>query len=323
MLKCRCRANFGGGASSLSSPSTINADKNKTDFSGLDRFFRISNGLTSSQDRLSSPLEGEEEFLNERERVVEIQVRGKNLTSTNVQNDGLKQLFQKAGFTLAEVLITLGIIGVVAALTIPSIIENVEKQVTIVKLKKVYTTLAQAVKLSEAENGPSESWDFTKPDYTFFNKYLRKYMPAIVNIRYGTISDEIKYLRTDGVIETQFMPLYSNAMIVSLRDGTLLYLFTEPKESWPLSDYTANSIFLDLNGLKKPNKIGRDFFGFIISKYGVGAYGQFNTGDYKMSSFTREGARRGSYACTTNGRGMYCGALIMIDGWTIADDYPW
>ena len=267
--------------------------------------------------------EGEEEFLNERERVVEIQVRGKNLNITNAQNDGQKRLSQKLAFTLAEVLITLGIIGVVAALTIPSIIENVEKQVTIVKLKKVYTTLAQAVKLSEAENGPSESWDFTKPDYTFFNKYLRKYMPAIVNIRYGTISDEIKYLRTDGAIETQFRPLYNNAMIVSLRDGTLLYLTTEPKESWPLSDYTANSIFLDLNGLKKPNKIGRDFFGFFISKYGVGAYGQFNTGDYKMSSFTREAARRGSYACTTNGRGMYCGALIMIDGWTIADDYPW
>ena len=42
----------------------------------------------------------------------------------------------KFGFTLAEVLITLGIIGVVAALTLPSLVTNYQKQVTVNKLKK-------------------------------------------------------------------------------------------------------------------------------------------------------------------------------------------
>ena len=44
---------------------------------------------------------------------------------------------KRSGFTLAEVLITLGIIGVVAALTIPNLIAGYEKQVTISKLQKI------------------------------------------------------------------------------------------------------------------------------------------------------------------------------------------
>ena len=57
----------------------------------------------------------------------------------------------KRGFTLAEVLITITIIGVVAALTIPTLITNYQKQETIVKLKKIYAVMNQALKLSEIE----------------------------------------------------------------------------------------------------------------------------------------------------------------------------
>ena len=48
-------------------------------------------------------------------------------------------------FTLAEVLITLGIIGVVAAMTLPTVINQYEKKITVVKLKKAYNTLAQNI----------------------------------------------------------------------------------------------------------------------------------------------------------------------------------
>ena len=57
----------------------------------------------------------------------------------------------KKAFTLAEVLITLGIIGVVAALTMPALIANYKKQQTIVQLKKAYTTLAQGFKLAQVD----------------------------------------------------------------------------------------------------------------------------------------------------------------------------
>lgn len=56
------------------------------------------------------------------------------------------------GFTLAEVLITLGIIGVVAALTMPSLITNHRNKVFAVRAKKAYSAINQAVKLYEAQN---------------------------------------------------------------------------------------------------------------------------------------------------------------------------
>ena len=59
---------------------------------------------------------------------------------------------KSAAFTLAEVLITLGIIGVVAAMTLPSLIANYKEKQTIIALKKFYTTLGQAVARSQVDN---------------------------------------------------------------------------------------------------------------------------------------------------------------------------
>lgn len=56
-------------------------------------------------------------------------------------------------FTLAEVLITLGIIGIVAALTIPNIIAGYRKKVVETRLAKLYSSINQAIKISEIKNG--------------------------------------------------------------------------------------------------------------------------------------------------------------------------
>ena len=58
-------------------------------------------------------------------------------------------LHKKVAFTLAEVLITLGIIGVVAALTIPNVVSNYKKKVVETRLAQLYSVLNQAVELSE------------------------------------------------------------------------------------------------------------------------------------------------------------------------------
>lgn len=59
----------------------------------------------------------------------------------------------KIGFTLAEVLITLGIIGVVAALTIPTLMANHRKNVVETRLAKFYSTMNQAIHMAEADYG--------------------------------------------------------------------------------------------------------------------------------------------------------------------------
>ena len=67
---------------------------------------------------------------------------------------------RKLALTLAEVLIVIGIIGVVAAMTIPTLITNYQKQTTVEQLKKTYSEISQIIRRSEVDNGPVESWDF-------------------------------------------------------------------------------------------------------------------------------------------------------------------
>ena len=66
--------------------------------------------------------------------------------------------FNKKAFTLAEVLITLGIIGVVAAMTLPALIQKQHRKETSVKLKKFYSQMYQAILLAQNQYGEIEYW---------------------------------------------------------------------------------------------------------------------------------------------------------------------
>lgn len=71
------------------------------------------------------------------------------------------------GFTLAEVLITLGIIGIVAAMTIPTLMTKFAKSRTETQLKTFYSKINQTVKMSIAENGDPEGWITSNKEYTY------------------------------------------------------------------------------------------------------------------------------------------------------------
>src|SRR5574344_1713843 len=66
--------------------------------------------------------------------------------------------FKLAAFTLAEVLIVLGIIGVVAAFTIPVLMQHVEEKSTVTKLKQTYSIINNAIKLAINDNGTINEW---------------------------------------------------------------------------------------------------------------------------------------------------------------------
>lgn len=84
--------------------------------------------------------------------------------------------FFKKAFTLSEVLITLGIIGVVAALTMPAVIANYQKQETVSRLQKVYLVLSQAVKQAELNEGEIKYWNFSLSPENFYKTYIRPYI---------------------------------------------------------------------------------------------------------------------------------------------------
>ena len=71
-------------------------------------------------------------------------------------------LLKKAAFTLAEVLITLGIIGVVAALTLPSLIQNYHEKQRVTQLKKAYSVMQNAFLMAQEEYGDVTDWGLTE-----------------------------------------------------------------------------------------------------------------------------------------------------------------
>ena len=108
--------------------------------------------------------------------------------------NGMRGFFTcEFAFTLAEVLITLAIIGVVAALTIPSRIVSYEKKATATRVKKAFSELNQVIKLSEIENGLYKNWDFTQDSIAdsrrFLEKYITPYFSGITECSTGLKDD--------------------------------------------------------------------------------------------------------------------------------------
>ena len=86
---------------------------------------------------------------------------------------------KKYAFTLAEVLITIGVIGVVAAMVMPGIVENVQERILIVKLKQTYSILSNGLKRMTAENGTIDTWGATAEAR---EAKLRELMPKYFNV---------------------------------------------------------------------------------------------------------------------------------------------
>ena len=223
-------------------------------------------------------------------------------------------------FTLAEVLITLGIIGVVAAMTLPTLIMNHRKQVTVNKVKKFYTVMSQATNSAIAEYGSMEDWQgFTttrngEEMQNWFDTYLKPYLKVI---------DE--FVKTDE--ETGYSTLF-----VVLSDGSVLSMVNWAGSA--KSDDDANHVQDNHNGLihvgyltdKKliddvDSRIGCvNTFSFLFysplkDQYFFQPYTyQANTPEKYNREFFIEQLKGGNT--------QYCAAVMMFDGWQIKSDYP-
>ena len=233
------------------------------------------------------------------------------------------------GFTLAEILITLGIIGVVAALTLPTLIQNYEKKVTVNKLKETYSILSQAVRMSEAQNGELKDWDIPNADWNasaytqgeiLAKKYITPYLKVMKTCKYreeGCLPE--KSYRLNGDEDNYYSRSTNNTYNIILSNGVLLGF-------WPRSNLVE--IYVDLNARQKPNTSGKDIFDILILKNStVGIFGNIpKPGVYFYGQgLERTALKNSGYPCRKTGTltGGYCGALIMLDGWEIKDDYPW
>lgn len=237
----------------------------------------------------------------------------------------MKDFKNRTAFTLAEVLITLGIIGIVAAMTIPTLIANYKKTQYITGLKKEYATVNQSLMQMSVDAGcPGDlSCFFDSSDGKTMGDKIAKYFKVVKNcdisvhncwpdttsyyidgssphsgedtVGYGTF---YKFITADGAsIEFQFPQLncnYSNA-------GSLKKI-------------CMTNLYIDTNGLNKPNIYGRDIFEFyVITDNGPTLYPQRGIKDefYWINVHSCDYGYKGG----TNKLGYVCAARIMENSW--------
>ena len=235
-------------------------------------------------------------------------------------------LFRKRpAFTLAEVLTTLGIIGIVAAMTLPNIITNYQKKVTVERLKKIYAIMQNAYLRSQNDNGPAEYWDYPQKSYDkdidkFFQKYYKPYL-NVAKECHDTVCIGNKNAAYSPV-SLNGTPLSSATVVqyfVVLSDGTLLYFLPGVPASYIW-------MYIDINGSQKPNMIGRDIFVTDIYRYHNYKY---EIKFWNNSSYDDINKLLGTqdYGCNKKvsgyTAGFNCGAVIYKSGWKIPPNYPW
>lgn len=219
-------------------------------------------------------------------------------------------------FTLAEVLITLGIIGVVAALTLPNLISSYKKNIVETRLKKFYSVINQAITLSERENGDKAYWQ-SADTADFFNKYLKSYLSYIKveKKRVGNTNDWLLIYLPD-----------SSAFLVDI------YATWDEEGNQTYKTNGGHFIFCpnskDCVSGKDYSKWGKSQFVFgywpageVMPKYhkdkGVEPY--LNSWDGEEESlYTKSG-----FGCNPQSRNFYCTAVIQHNGWKIPNDYPY
>lgn len=205
------------------------------------------------------------------------------------------------GFTLAEVLITLGIIGVVAAMTLPALINRTQGKELEAEFKKAYSVLQAAYNQMTYDEGQIVN-QTNYPGLIFINKFkkyfklsehtLKNYNGSNKDEETGQITYISKVYKTYNNKPAN-MSWFDDGQTF-LCDGMTIFI----------ENMINGNIFLitvDINGFqKKPNRFGHDVFSFEITNKGkilpFGAPGTFGYSD-KYCKTTATDSRNG-LGCT-------------------------
>ena len=263
---------------------------------------------------------------------------------------------KRIAFTLAEVLITLGIIGVVAALTMPALIQNHKRVVASAQLKKLNSTMANWINSAVFELGEPGYWDNWNymTGETCVNTYFKPFLNT-AKVEYGDFplyidekckqssknnsekveeemiksSEKLRGLKP-AEPDNSCLTYYHGDIKFTLNDGAVFYIKQKTIS-------TATSIALDINGDKKPNKLGHDRFLLNFSHWAPPKMICNSSKRYicamrdptdsnNFAPRTRNeliaGCKRGGMDIIFGQRYDYCAILLELDNWEFKKDYP-
>lgn len=189
----------------------------------------------------------------------------------------MRKLFAFKGFTLAEVLITLGIIGVIAAMTLPTVIANYQKASYVTGLKKFSSSGNQVLNLIASDYGCPGDLACTgifNSDDDALGAIITKYFKVTKNCGTSTTDKcwAIVNSNYDGTGGTHDYNKDSTYKFITA-DGmsVMMHSYGSNCADWdfgythygPVS-HACGYLSVDVNGFKTPNRLGRDVFAFYI-----------------------------------------------------------
>lgn len=220
-------------------------------------------------------------------------------------------------FTLAEVLITLGIIGIIAAMTIPNIIAGYRKNVVETRLAKLYSSINQAIKISEIKNGDCTYWEWgdinNHRDSAFmeqwWKKYMNDYMPYVIFTKRD--STQSSSISGNGGYKVFFKD--GSALRIEAIPGTYAWFILYPEAKLTTFKNNQHQIIKE--------KAGRDYFSFYLWPKRKCAIETHPASKEDYNTLINMCIRDYNLA-EGNGLGTSCSELILRNGWKIPDDYP-
>ena len=211
---------------------------------------------------------------------------------------------KKTGFTLAEVLITLAIIGVVSALTVPGLMNSYQKQTYVTQLHKVYNEMSQALIQYQTDRNALNLTEAGLTSIDAFDTFIKTYFKVVNDC--GTTSTPCfvsEYKKLSGTT----INFSSTFRKVTLANGASIAYNTR-------SDTAVLQFHVDVNGAKGPNIIGRDLFPIYIYNNGMLDDYYSATTNAPLTSAERESMYTASCA-STNASWNGCFGKILNDNW--------
>lgn len=222
-------------------------------------------------------------------------------------------------FTVAEILITLCILGIAVAMTLPALIQSNNNKVVEARLKKFYSAINQAILMAENDYGDKKYWyrnvantsqkdengNFVEGSNEFknwFNTYLAPYL---------------------NIIETE--TLDNGTYIVYFSDGGALQASSSTTRDWWFYPGKPKKCIKKYNHM---SRIGVCMFLFNFYPLEDGNEWQYhyNKGmepyKYEWGGNIEELYNKNTWGCNKTGKRYYCTAVIQMNNWSIPKNYP-
>lgn len=229
----------------------------------------------------------------------------------------------KRGFTLAEILITLGIIGVVAAMTIPTLINKIQKRTIEAQIKENYAMLAQTMRFAEYDD--VESMPITANSTASMKKWFEQFLAPHLKVEQVCFQTAGCWHKS-GVVKTlnSGTPAYETKVgedestigwaTMTFKTAKGAYFNMDGSSSGTTSNLfgvdskvSTLQFYFDVNGDRRPNIIGKDIYIMVYDP----DKGFIPAGNDRSLEQIKQNCEQGN--------GYWCLTYVKNNGWVIPE----